>query len=338
MKKDPVKKLSIIIPVFNEGEHIKNTVHQVIQASDGIQLELIVVDDNSSDGCCEFLNEYKSVFHNISITTLQTDGIGNTKARARGASVATGQILLFIDAHMEIAPNFLWQLLTRYHSHPQINILAPSVYDSTENNRKLSEHFLYSCADTFWVQPCWIKAPPEYHNCIVQVPFVCACAFSLREGTYRRLNGLPEFPKGWFDEGLYFSTVANLAGENVYQDCSLSIGHRFKHITQCNDAELARRRFALSNGLCASYVLYDTGVQFERAVRSMQANAGELFTSALREFQSVKSQLKRIRTRVQSRSIKSFAAFSKEFEALLPALSEVQKTTPKQVKNEESIY
>lgn len=58
MKEEPV---SIVIPVYNEKKAIAQTIEEIKQAMKNLDYELIVVDDCSSDGSYEILNEIKGI-------------------------------------------------------------------------------------------------------------------------------------------------------------------------------------------------------------------------------------------------------------------------------------
>ena len=52
-------KVSIIIPVYNAEDTLKNAVDSVVNQTIGFEnIELILVDDNSSDGSKEIINDY----------------------------------------------------------------------------------------------------------------------------------------------------------------------------------------------------------------------------------------------------------------------------------------
>ena len=56
-------KTSIILCTYNEVHHIKNTIAQIQKAIE--DLELIIVDDNSTDGTTEIINKLVSKFKNV---------------------------------------------------------------------------------------------------------------------------------------------------------------------------------------------------------------------------------------------------------------------------------
>ena len=102
-------KLSIIIPVFNE----KNTVAEIlkkIEAADlGVEKEIIIVDDFSTDGTREILktaeNKFKVFYHD--------KNFGKGMALRTGFKEMTGDLAVIQDADLEYDPNDFKILLNK---------------------------------------------------------------------------------------------------------------------------------------------------------------------------------------------------------------------------------
>ncbi|MDQ0897079.1 MULTISPECIES: glycosyltransferase family 2 protein [unclassified Paenibacillus] len=72
----------------NEGVHVKNTIESALRVKTAYPFEIIVVDDGSSDGCCDFI---ASNLYGGQVRVIQTDGIGAAMARNKGADQAIGK-------------------------------------------------------------------------------------------------------------------------------------------------------------------------------------------------------------------------------------------------------
>ncbi|MCE9612707.1 MAG: glycosyltransferase family 2 protein [Lentisphaerae bacterium] len=117
-------KLSIVIPVYNECQTIRDLVGRVLAVDYGIEKELVLVDDCSRDGSREVLKalqgehpDWKVCFHEVNL--------GKGAALRTGFAAATGEIVVIQDADLEYDPNDIKLLLG-----PVLNGHADVVYGS----------------------------------------------------------------------------------------------------------------------------------------------------------------------------------------------------------------
>jgi chlorobactene glucosyltransferase len=102
-------RVSVILPARNEARHIADCV-RTIRASTWPDLELIVVDDHSTDGTGTLAREAAAGdprVHVIEAPDLPPGWFGKQWACAAGAAHATGALLLFTDADTRHAPDLL---------------------------------------------------------------------------------------------------------------------------------------------------------------------------------------------------------------------------------------
>ena len=97
-------KLSIVMPVFNERPTVGEIVDRVLAVDLGsIERELIVVDDGSTDGTRDILQELEHKHTDVRVF-LHPHNKGKGAAVARGVRESTGDILLLQDADLEYDP------------------------------------------------------------------------------------------------------------------------------------------------------------------------------------------------------------------------------------------
>ncbi|MDZ7957756.1 MAG: glycosyltransferase family A protein [Aulosira sp. DedQUE10] len=85
-----VQLISVIIPVYNRDRYLAEAIESVF-AQTYPAIELIVVDDGSSDRSAEIAQSYPVIYH------YQTNG-GISAARNAGIALATGEFLAFLDS------------------------------------------------------------------------------------------------------------------------------------------------------------------------------------------------------------------------------------------------
>ncbi len=108
MVKQQQPLVSLIIPARNEGSHVRNTIQSAFQVKTKHSFEIIVVDDGSTDGCCDFIP-----FHTDSerLKLIKVKDMGAAKARNIGARHAKGKYLIFCDAHVFFEDYWMERLL-----------------------------------------------------------------------------------------------------------------------------------------------------------------------------------------------------------------------------------
>lgn len=102
MKREP--KVSVIIPIYNAAEFLEECLDSVI-AQTLENIEIICVNDGSSDNSLDILQEYKKRDSRIRVLSQSNQGAG--VARNNGISVARGEYLSFLDADDFFEKNML---------------------------------------------------------------------------------------------------------------------------------------------------------------------------------------------------------------------------------------
>ena len=136
------KKISIIMPVYDEEKYIKEIIKRVITAKINYRLkkELIIINDGSVDKTLGILKKLKPKYNFILLSNSKNKGKGYSLRK--GFEIATGEIIIIQDADLEYDPKEYNKLL-----EPIINSQADVVYGSrfitTESRRILYFwHFL----------------------------------------------------------------------------------------------------------------------------------------------------------------------------------------------------
>lgn len=103
-----VCRLSLLMPVFNERETILEALRRVreLQGQEGVELEIVVVDDASTDGTRELLRAERGI-----VLVEHADNQGKGSAIRTGLQQATGEIIAIQDADLEYRPLDLLSLI-----------------------------------------------------------------------------------------------------------------------------------------------------------------------------------------------------------------------------------
>lgn len=137
-------KISIIIPAYNICDYIGKCLDSVL-AQTHTNLEIIVVDDGSTDSTGDIINEYAE--RESRIKAIHQENSGVTRARFRGIVIATGEYIGFIDGDDYIEPQMYEKLLKNAErfkadiSHCGYQMVFPDGHiDYYYNTRRFSKH------------------------------------------------------------------------------------------------------------------------------------------------------------------------------------------------------
>lgn len=119
-----MSKLSIVVPVYNEAMMISQAIEKIQKVGlGGLEKEIIIVDDYSTDGTKEELSKFKSV-NNIKILYHDKNS-GKGAALRTGFDAVTGDFVIVQDADLEYDPQDYPRLLK-----PLLDDKADVVYGS----------------------------------------------------------------------------------------------------------------------------------------------------------------------------------------------------------------
>jgi glycosyltransferase involved in cell wall biosynthesis len=147
---------SVIIPVYNGADFLERCL-EAVMASDAPSYECIVVDDGSTDGSRRIAADFPMP---VRIADISDGPRGPAFARNRGAELARGEILFFVDADVVLARGTLRRLAKTFSEQPALAAVFGS-YDATpaagglvSQYRNLLHHFVHQNgnpeASTFW--------------------------------------------------------------------------------------------------------------------------------------------------------------------------------------------
>lgn len=117
-------ELSVVIPTMNRLDCLQETVAALrVRRGEPGQVEIVVVDDGSTDGTIDWLREQ---VRTSDLHVVLGDHGGPARARNRGVKAASGRVVLFLGDDITPAPRLLQEHLEwhRRHPEPEVGVLG----------------------------------------------------------------------------------------------------------------------------------------------------------------------------------------------------------------------
>ena len=194
-RKDEAVSVSLIVPVYDAERYIGFTIESLIRQSHA-DLEIIVVDDGSTDRTREIACRYAET--DARITVLPQKNLGVATARNTGIEVAKGEFVGFIDADDIWHSTAVAKMLSRFEgASPDLGVVYTWSADIDEENRLIGG--VHASRARGHVYPLLI-----FHNFLGN-----ASSTIIRKRSLEAIGGYrPEFDLGCEDFDLYLRLAA----------------------------------------------------------------------------------------------------------------------------------
>lgn len=212
--------LSIIIVSWNVSQYLAACLDS-IQANVGdLNMEVLVVDSNSSDSTVEMLHTRYPWVKILS----QSENVGFTRGNNIGLAAAQGRHCFLLNPDTEIVAQALTQMVKYIDQHPEVGIVGPHTLNSdgtTQSTRRRFPTLITALFESTWLQrfaPRRVLDRYYAHdiadNATADVDWVQGSAVLLRRAVYQQIGGLDEQYIN-FSEELDWCKRARLAGWRV---------------------------------------------------------------------------------------------------------------------------
>ncbi len=121
-----MKKISIIVPVYNVEKYLKNCLLSIFSQSVSVDAyEVIIVNDGTPDQSMAIVREFEEKYPNILVINQENKGLSS--ARNAGMVEAKGEYIWFIDSDDSITSVALCTIIGIIDKNPNIDIIATSI-------------------------------------------------------------------------------------------------------------------------------------------------------------------------------------------------------------------
>ena len=209
--------LSVVIPCKNEGQNLKMTLDSLFAAAPVNRVEYIIVNDGSTDNCCDFIKENNRY---SDVKLISSSGLGVSRARNLGAAGAGGKYLVFCDAHITVPAGWQDDLVDIFRLaggdavSPAIGALDKP--DATGYGQTWNER----------LQVIWLPPPPQMK--VTPVPLLPGGCVAVRRDVFQQVAGFDGGFIAWGHEDVEFSLRLWLFGYKSFIAPQLKILHLFR--------------------------------------------------------------------------------------------------------------
>lgn len=207
--------VSVVLASHNEGEQLRRTVSSLL-ATLPRGGEIVVVDDRSTDGSADFIDE---TYPCVRVVTAP-ERLGIARARNLGAANSKGDVLVFGDAHIEATFGWVEGLLPLLRRE-SVGIAIPTV---TVMGNPAAKGYGYTLADLSlnmrWLS--WQGAEPH------PVPLGCGCFMAMRRNVFDAVGGFDDGFRGWGAEDSELSLRLWLLGYECVLAPEVEVAHLFQ--------------------------------------------------------------------------------------------------------------
>ncbi len=139
-------KVSVVVPVYNSEKFICKCLDSVINQTLS-EIEIICVDDCSTDASPQILKSYEEKYHRIRILRNEVNR-GLSYSRNRGVELAEGEYIQFLDADDYLNKDDSLELLYSIATHNKLDFLRSRLLKAENGRLNSSSHYPNRVADT----------------------------------------------------------------------------------------------------------------------------------------------------------------------------------------------
>lgn len=194
-------KYSIIIPLYNKQHTIRRAIYSALdqEGFNNQNIEIIVIDDGSSDQSVEHVKAIQRATPNRAITLYQQPNQGVSAARNQGVSLATHDLVTFLDADDAYKPTFISIIDNLVNKRTECGAFATayefiSSHSGTKKTARLygiNRQEQSQVLDDFFISAA-----------LGDLPF-CSSSICIRKDVFKKLGGFPEGHNMGEDQALF---------------------------------------------------------------------------------------------------------------------------------------
>ena len=218
-----MNRISFIINSRNESNSVlEATITSLLTTTARYETEIIVIDDGSTIPVAGLSRDIR-LFRN-------QEPIGVSQSRRNGAHIATGDVLVWLDAHMTFADDWLDQMLPYVESG---SLLCSAAWDYNRSNCYCWGVDFEWCAERNYergLSPGFLvrhrTSRPQEDS--AEVPMVIGACYMMSRSSYDKVGGFSPLFSDWGADDVDISIRAWMSGLGVKCITKAAVGHLYR--------------------------------------------------------------------------------------------------------------
>ncbi len=214
-------QVSIIVLSFDNLPYNKLCLGSILANTEYPNYEVIFVDNGSTDGTVEWLQEMTRRFPMVR-AIFNTDNRGFGPANNQGMAIASGELFLLLNNDTMVPPGWLSRLVLAMHLHPEVGLMGPST------NRTCNEAEVAVAYQTYGEFLAFAADRAGKHRGeVVPIRMLAMFCTAFRRSLYEELGPLDErYAVGMFEDEDYAVQARN-AGHEIAWAPGVFIHHAY---------------------------------------------------------------------------------------------------------------
>lgn len=231
-------KVSVIIISYNTRDLTLQSIKSVMNDSSLVQKEIVVVDNNSTDGSVEALTTYCRNKKNVTLI-VNNENRGFSKANNQGISVARGHYILLLNSDTIVRKGALKKLVDFADSTDLLGVVGPQLLN---NDGSIQPSCFRLPTISRAIKQYWFRTSKELDKYAptsskpIEVESVVGAAFLISPEALQQVGQLDE-RYFFFYEDLDYCRAVNKVGLKVYYLPTVQI----YHLHGASGAKLAKK-------------------------------------------------------------------------------------------------
>lgn len=279
-----IKMISVIIPIYNVEQYLDTCIQSILQQSYK-DLEIILVDDGSTDRCPLICDEYAKKDDRIKV--IHKENAGQGMARNDALDIAIGEYVIFVDSDDFLAENAI-ELLSRASENGKYDIVYAAMYNGW--TPKSGGTVLYSfdevkCGEKEITEALADLTASPWNSSLPAIRFMGACGYLIKRNIiidnclrfhsvqevgsedlvflydlYQYINSIRYIPEPLYYYRLNINSTSHVFRGETHIAC---IDVAFKYLQRSSIARNKEIRIRIYK-----HIIRDTGITYEKILSS----------------------------------------------------------------------